>query len=451
MAELTGKRFLDKLDTPCLILPTHIGQLPYSPVDMDTRIQEPVAGIVDIGDVHKKDFGATALDKLCQQSDQITRIMSPRGHNGPIANANNNGIFVDTNTGRKSVTIEEYAQRIAIDRPAAVIALADEVAPTETQKRLRKAMERTKLWHPMLAKKLPAGTPLIGFCIVDQLDSIPNVVVELLRCPVAGIVAGGLYASASTSASDRSAYLRALHTAVAGRVPILTLHSSCSKLEPSPYAVRSSDDSKAPKLNFKRQQHQQQQQQPKPKPDPVVQTFSDILEDIEVGVDVVSTVYPLQLATAGRAFVLSPPVELQAPRSAGRQLYGCTTEVEEVGKKRGRSAEEQDDNVKRARVSQESFTMDLWHPAFERDARPLEAGCGCIACQRHTRAYVHHLLKSNELLAEILLYQHNQWRLLDAFGTIRKEIQSGTFAQWKQSVCDEWQPSPRAREDEKQT
>lgn len=63
--------------------------------------------------------------------------------------------------------------------------------------------------------------------------------------------------------------------------------------------------------------------------------------------------------------------------------------------------------------------LNLWDEEYMRDRRPLMEGCGCLACGKHTRAYVHHLLKSKELLAEILLHQHNQYQLQRVFDAVR--------------------------------
>jgi hypothetical protein len=54
-------------------------------------------------------------------------------------------------------------------------------------------------------------------------------------------------------------------------------------------------------------------------------------------------------------------------------------------------------------------------------------GCSCHACKNHSRAYIHHLLKSRELLAEILLYSHNQHTVRLLFKGIRQSIADGNF------------------------
>jgi len=56
---------------------------------------------------------------------------------------------------------------------------------------------------------------------------------------------------------------------------------------------------------------------------------------------------------------------------------------------------------------------NLRNARFADDAGPLDAGCDCPACTRHSRAYLHHLFKSAEMLGPMLLTWHNlayyQW------------------------------------------
>ena len=48
--------------------------------------------------------------------------------------------------------------------------------------------------------------------------------------------------------------------------------------------------------------------------------------------------------------------------------------------------------------------LNLNEPAFGEDNSILKAGCNCFTCtNNYTRAYIHHLLKCNEINATILL------------------------------------------------
>ena len=61
----------------------------------------------------------------------------------------------------------------------------------------------------------------------------------------------------------------------------------------------------------------------------------------------------------------------------------------------------------------QAFTADgplnMRNARFAEDREPIESGCPCPACTRFERAYVHHLVKSGEILGAMLMTQHNLW------------------------------------------
>ena len=61
----------------------------------------------------------------------------------------------------------------------------------------------------------------------------------------------------------------------------------------------------------------------------------------------------------------------------------------------------------------QAFTADgplnLRNARFAEDQEPIESGCACPACTGFSRAYVHHLVKSGEILGAMLMTQHNLW------------------------------------------
>jgi queuine tRNA-ribosyltransferase len=64
---------------------------------------------------------------------------------------------------------------------------------------------------------------------------------------------------------------------------------------------------------------------------------------------------------------------------------------------------------------------------FARDFRPLEEGCGCYACRNYTRAYIRHLIKTNEIFGFRLTTYHNLYVLVHFMTRIRESILNGTF------------------------
>ncbi|MFC7474136.1 tRNA guanosine(34) transglycosylase Tgt [Dankookia sp. GCM10030260] len=51
--------------------------------------------------------------------------------------------------------------------------------------------------------------------------------------------------------------------------------------------------------------------------------------------------------------------------------------------------------------------MNLRNAKHAEDRRPIDPDCGCLACTRHSRAYLHHLIKAEEMLGPMLLTWHN--------------------------------------------
>jgi queuine tRNA-ribosyltransferase len=61
--------------------------------------------------------------------------------------------------------------------------------------------------------------------------------------------------------------------------------------------------------------------------------------------------------------------------------------------------------------------LNIRNARFAEDRDPLEPGCPCPACTRFERAYIHHLVRSGEILGAMLMTEHNLWfyqRLMQA-------------------------------------
>lgn len=77
------------------------------------------------------------------------------------------------------------------------------------------------------------------------------------------------------------------------------------------------------------------------------------------------------------------------------------------------------------------FRTDIDKPDFRTDPKPLDENCTCYACQNFSRAYVHHLFRSKELLSYNLLSLHNVHFLLNLTKQIREAIISDSFNKLK--------------------
>ena len=79
-----------------------------------------------------------------------------------------------------------------------------------------------------------------------------------------------------------------------------------------------------------------------------------------------------------------------------------------------------------------SFRQNLRNAKFREDDAPLEEDCDCIACRRHNRAYIHHLLKANEILGLHLLTVHNIRYMTRLLALIRAAILADRLLEAKQ-------------------
>lgn len=83
----------------------------------------------------------------------------------------------------------------------------------------------------------------------------------------------------------------------------------------------------------------------------------------------------------------------------------------------------------------EAFTTEgairLKNSSCVKDPGPIESGCPCAACEGYSRAYLHHLLKSKEILGATLLTLHNVSFYLRLMKESREAIQENRFRDWK--------------------
>ena len=71
--------------------------------------------------------------------------------------------------------------------------------------------------------------------------------------------------------------------------------------------------------------------------------------------------------------------------------------------------------------------INISKQVYSSDVRPLVEHCTCYTCQHFSRAYLRHLVKSNEMLGPVLLSIHNIHTMLELTSTIRSKILSGEF------------------------
>ncbi|UTW57400.1 tRNA guanosine(34) transglycosylase Tgt [Kordiimonas sp. SCSIO 12603] len=77
--------------------------------------------------------------------------------------------------------------------------------------------------------------------------------------------------------------------------------------------------------------------------------------------------------------------------------------------------------------------INLKNARHKDDDRPIEEACSCPACTQYSRAYVHHLIKSGEILGSMLLTWHNLQFYQDLMANLRDAIGEGRLTQYANS------------------
>ena len=75
-----------------------------------------------------------------------------------------------------------------------------------------------------------------------------------------------------------------------------------------------------------------------------------------------------------------------------------------------------------------SGPLNLRNARFAEETGPLDDACRCPACRDYSRAYLHHVVKSNEIIASMLLTWHNLQFYQDLMARLRAAIAAGTLA-----------------------
>ncbi len=119
---------------------------------------------------------------------------------------------------------------------------------------------------------------------------------------------------------------------------------------------------------------------------------ADIITSVQEGVDVFDSIYPVENARHGNIF---------------------TTE----GK------------------------IDIEKSKYQFDFKPLDPNCDCFVCQNYTRAYIHHLFKTDEPLAKMLAVYHNQYFMQRFMEKIRTAIKEGELDKMKERTVKQYKTS----------
>ncbi len=455
------------LDTPAVILQTHQGNMLYSPPGIACETMDSVAahgggqlvGQLELGDFIHKDFKQASLaqlnrgreqgprnpepcnnvfcggmvsnkyegavvtaasrcsadreaatrQKVAQRQDNqiitqpLLHILSGRNiSDGPqgMAPGKATAVNVKTNAGLKPVDIAEYTRVLLATEPQMVVSIADELSLSHTSKnRTAKAAEKTQLMFTALQKNINESNAIAaGATTIDEGSRPP-----LLFAVAVGGAAPGATAKSATWLLEAGAQALSVGGANMGETD-----------EAFVQAMQEVRDATREHSNAV----------------PVLvegcNTPLRLLLALENGADLVSSDLPSRLTELGWAMQLDVVTPWGQQTGAAAAAIGADDDAEVTG-----------GVAKRRRPSElQPLALDMWDTKWARDKNPLQDGCMCHACRHHTRSYIHHLLLCRELLAEVLLYQHNQYQLLQLLQGVRRHVNDGTLSRFVQHLRD---------------
>ena len=155
-----------------------------------------------------------------------------------------------------------------------------------------------------------------------------------------------------------------------------------------------------------------------------------VLDAVESGIDLFDTAYATEMAAAGHALVfLLQPSTLPSHNSAPPSSVDSSNRADEPSLPAAAAEGAEAD------TRPQGLTSDLADVVHGKDESPLQCGCSCYTCSNYSRAYLHHLVRSEELLASVLLEMHNTHHMQSWFALLRAAVAAGGLGQYAAWFC----------------
>lgn len=90
--------------------------------------------------------------------------------------------------------------------------------------------------------------------------------------------------------------------------------------------------------------------------------------------------------------------------------------------------------------------INIRNGAYKMDFSPVDDDCDCYTCQNYTRAYLHHLFRSSEILGLTLASIHNERFVVSTVDNIRESIINDTFFEYKKDFLEKYYGKTKASE-----
>jgi queuine tRNA-ribosyltransferase len=140
-------------------------------------------------------------------------------------------------------------------------------------------------------------------------------------------------------------------------------------------------------------------------------------ESIEDMYRIVETVEPFMPQNKPRYLMgVGTPTNIIEAVSRGIDLFDCVMPSR---------------NARHGHINTWQGIRNLFNEKYKYDDLPIDEECGCPTCKNHSRAYVRHLLKANEMLGMRLTVTHNLYFYNTLMEKIRENLDNGTFSEFR--------------------
>ena len=93
-------------------------------------------------------------------------------------------------------------------------------------------------------------------------------------------------------------------------------------------------------------------------------------------------------------------------------------------------------NARHGHLFTDAGIININNKKYEKDDLPIDPTCNCPTCQRHSRAYIRHLFKAQEILAMRLCVMHNLYFYNNLMTRIRESLDNDTFEEFYNKYVD---------------
>ena len=95
-------------------------------------------------------------------------------------------------------------------------------------------------------------------------------------------------------------------------------------------------------------------------------------------------------------------------------------------------------NARHKNVFTKTGRENIHRSNFGGKSGPIQEDCGCYTCRNFSRAYIHHMFKSHEMLGQRLVTLHNVHFIQDLMKGIRASITQDRFLEYKTAFMAEF-------------